>query len=60
MTEENIGVFKIEITPEMISAGAEEFCCYDSRVDMPEDIAERIYLKMEEARRINQKESQLE
>lgn len=33
----------IEITPEMIEAGVEVFCGYDSRFEGPEDVVVEIY-----------------
>ena len=37
---------EIEITPEMIEAGLEEFGTYDSRFDVEEDVVKRIFLAM--------------
>ena len=41
---------KIEITPEMIDAGAAEIMCYDRDYERVSDVARRVYLAMAAAR----------
>jgi hypothetical protein len=41
----------IEITPEMLKAGAEAVAAYDERFEQPTDCANEVYLAMERARR---------
>lgn len=40
---------EIKITPEMIAAGGDAFCSYDSRWDDVEDVVIRIWLAMKRA-----------
>ena len=42
----NVDVSEIEITPEMIEAGTEAFCGYDSRFEGPEDVVAEIFQAM--------------
>lgn len=41
---------EIEVTPEMIEAGAVAFCSFDSRFELEEDAAVRVYEAMESVR----------
>ena len=41
----------IEITPEMMTAGVEEFCSFDGELERPEEVVTQIYLRMEHLRR---------
>lgn len=42
---------EIEITPEMVEAGAEVLCDFDSQHNRPKEFARRLYLAMEAVRR---------
>jgi len=42
---------ELEITPEMIEAGEEEFTGYDSRVDDLKDVVRAIFLRMDRIRK---------
>ncbi len=44
MTDTRDRLAEIEITPEMIEAGEEEFTGYDSRVDDLKDVVQAIFL----------------
>ncbi len=46
MTDTRDRLAEIEITPEMIEAGEEEFTGYDSRVDDLKDVVQAIFLRM--------------
>jgi hypothetical protein len=45
-----LDIDEIEITPEMVKAGAREVLLYDSRFEGPEDLAIRVFEVMTEAR----------
>jgi len=46
----NADVFEIEVTPEMIEAGEEEFLSFDSRFERESDCVARVYKVMERTR----------
>lgn len=49
-----MGSDRIELTPEMIKAGALAFGSYDSRVESAEEIAEQIFWAMWDACGVSQ------